>query len=292
MMKEKKIILTIAGSDPSGGAGIQADLKTAVMLDVYPCSVITVVTAQNGMEFKNSWPVSVDAVKEQLDCVLSDLMPDAVKIGLIQSGELITAIAQKCIEYNLPNIVIDPVISPTLSDGKVDEHLIRSLAEHLFPLATLVTPNIREKDYFESIMGVPFHLLCESYLLKGGHSEGVECIDRLFFRRNIDQSVSMPSSAFPTINHNHSSLFSQESLIPVPEVEEASVFVEEYVHKRISTDNTHGSGCVLSAAIACFLAQQHSLEEAVRLGIKFIDKAINKSSKIKLGKGNYGPALI
>lgn len=249
----KKIILSIAGSDPSGGAGIQADIKVANMLGVYPCAVVSALTAQNTFAVSDVWPVEAYKLEAQLHCLLQDLHPQSVKIGLLPSVELIGIVAKFIKEYNLVNIVVDPILSLSLESFSPVEDLMRAYGEELFPLASVVTPNIPEAEAFEAFFNSPFSDFCQSYLLKGGHSDSDDCSDKLF----IDGES-----------------------------------VREFTHKRVDTNNTHGSGCVLSSAIASFLALGKELEDAVADAIVFTDKCILNSKDKKLGAGNYGPTLI
>lgn len=290
-MKVKKVVLVIGGSDPSGGAGIQADIKTAVRLGLYPCSAVTALTAQNGKTVTGIWPVEKDILRSQLDAVFSDFTPAAVKVGLLTSEEGIRCVASCLEEFEAQNIVVDPVITPTLSSGDKRDSLYPVLAEFLFPLATLVTPNIPEKDLIESSTGQPLESLCSAFLLKGGHSKGEFVEDTLFYRSHVAPGHPAPSSAFPTLNFNHSSAFIQDSILPPPE-EEIHWVSKTFRHKRISTGNTHGSGCVLSSAIASFLAEGYDLEHAVEKAIKFLHDAMRDSSIWKPNEGPYGPVLI
>ena len=259
-MNRPKIFLTIGGSDPSGGAGIQADIKTATRLGLYPTSVITTLTAQNTFEINGLWPVCPEVLKAQMYAVLSDMEPDAVKIGMIMSEEAIEIIADAIKKFHLKNIVLDPIVAPTLSNQHQNVELIKKMVGRLFPICSLITPNMPEKDVFEAITNTTFNNMCKAYLLKGGHQNGSVCIDRLYIKGNQDNSVSMTC--------------------------------KEYSHAKSETANTHGSGCVLSSAIACFLAQGKKLDEATELAINFIENSIEISSRSKLGKGNYGPILI
>lgn len=291
-MNTKPIFLSIGGSDPGGGAGIQADIKTSDRLGTYPCSVVTSVTAQNSQTVEGVWEIEPERIGIQLKCVLKDLKPAAAKVGLVCSGEAVKVIADILSEYEVPNIVVDPILSPTLSNGSPDEGLMEAMVNYLFPLAELVTPNIPEKESFEKFMGLPFENLCNSFLLKGGHAKGDECVDILFLRDREGQVFSLPSTAFPTLNFNHSSLFNHDSILPEPDEFIPVLKTEEIRHRRISTQNTHGSGCLLSAAIACELAWGEHLAKAVRTGCRFAYNAIKHSANIRLTVGNYGPSLI
>ena len=294
----KKVVLSIAGSDPSGGAGIQADIKVAMMLGVYPCSVITAVTAQNTSRVSGVWEVSEKQLQLQMDSVLSDIIPDAVKIGLLPSADSVKLIADIIRAYNLKNIIVDPILSLTQSKFAPSRSLIKAYCKHLFPLATLVTPNLPEQKCFEQETELPFEALCDAFLQKGGHSEENECCDKLFVHSpSLDNSVMrdvvstsfiVTSSPFPTMDpHPYASLSDEESSVGF-----GNTIVKEFYHKRITTKNTHGTGCILSTAIACYLALANNLEGAVAKAIDFTDDALLKSASEKIGNGDYGPALI
>lgn len=291
-MKEKPIILSIAGSDPTGGAGIQADIKTAVMLECYPCSVISAITAQNSDSIRGIWGLGADKIKAQLQSVLEEYEPSAVKIGMVASAEAVDTIADILESSSLPNIVVDPVLSTTV-DGKVPEpELIREILERLFPIASLVTPNLKERDAIENLTGQKIETLAEAVMLKGGHGEKDTVTDTLYYREIPAQGFNSPSTAFPTINMGHSSLYNQDNLLPVPPEGEPELRIREFHHQRIETSNTHGSGCVLSTAVACFLAEGFRLEAAVEKAIKFTTDAMRRSANNNPGKGTYGPVLI
>lgn len=256
-MGSKSVLLTIAGSDPFGGAGIQADLKTAERLGCYGCSVITALTAQNSHGVADIWPVGSEIVETQLLSLMEDIKPDAVKIGMIADAPTIRVVGNILKHYKVSNIVVDPVLTPTKGKSLIKESVIEALYEYIFPIATLITPNLPEsKKLSDTVKKDVFHYNT-AVLLKGGHS-GSEIIEDILI-----------------INKNSSSL--QE---------------KKYSHARIPTINTHGSGCVLSSAIACGLAKGYSLEEAVEDGIRFITSALSSFIDIRLGSGGYGPTLF
>lgn len=263
-MNCKNIILSIAGSDPSGGAGIQADIRTSAMLGLYPCSVVTTLTAQNTSRVMNVWNVPDEILRDQLESVLADITPDAVKIGLLSSSSQVDIIAEIAIKYQLKNIVLDPVITLSLSATGHNKEMIISMVDKLFPLAPLVTPNLKEKDIIEKAAERELEEICTSFLLKGGHGDSEEvCIDTLYIRDFKEKKHK--------VNANGKVL--------------------HFKHPRVNSSNTHGTGCVLSTAVACFLARGFDLEEAVERAIDFTHDAISRSSRFKLGKGSYGPAL-
>lgn len=291
-MINKNTILTIAGSDPSGGAGIQTDIRTIDRLSLYPCTVITAITAQNSKKVSGIWRIDPKEVEAQLHSVLSDFHPEAVKVGMIPDAEIIELVAHLLADYEMDNIVVDPVLSPTLLKTEPNEELVKAYGEFLFPLATLITPNLKEKEAMERIIGKPLETGCRAILLKGGHYEGEEIVDTLYFHGITNLDKITPSSAFPTLNFSHSSLYNHDSILPPPAEYSEEMMKREFLHKRIKTENTHGTGCVLSTAIACFLGIGSKLEDAVEHAIKFTTDSLRYSSKFKISEGNYGPALV
>lgn len=254
--KNMKTVLTIAGSDSSGGAGIQADIKTLTAQGVYAMSAITALTAQNTTGVKSIQEASPEFLADQLDCVFTDIFPDAVKTGMVSSIPLIQVIASKLKEYGAKNIVVDPVMvatsgSPLLSAGSVD-----ALRELLIPLAAVLTPNIPEA---EILSGMSIHspgdiesaakMIGERYgcavLCKGGHQ----------------------------INDADDFLWSAGAS-------------RWFRGKRIRNPNTHGTGCTLSSAIASNLAKGYPLEEAITRAKDYISGALE--AMLDLGHGS-GP---
>lgn len=249
-----KNVLTIAGSDSSGGAGIQADLKTFCALGTYGMSVITAVTAQNTLGVTGVEEISPRMVAAQIDAVFQDIRVDAVKIGMVSSVDIIKTIASKLREYKAKNIVVDSVMV-----SKSGHHLLRPeardvLIEELLSLAHVVTPNLMEAEVLTSIeissiehmeqAARAIHSMGPAnVLVKGGHLEGDEAVDILFDGKNFAY----------------------------------------YKSKRIDTKNTHGTGCTLSSAIAAYLAKGYQVKEAVKKAKDYITVAIKHS--IELGKG-------
>ena len=251
-----KTALTIAGSDCSGGAGIQADLKTITMNGVYAMSAITALTAQNTTSVTGIMEVSSDFLQKQIDAVFEDIRPDAVKIGMVSSAKLIEVIAERLQYYQAENIVVDPVMIATSGSRLMQEEAIVTLKEKLLPLATIVTPNIPEAEVLanmsiknEADMIVAAKKIREAYhcavLCKGGHS----------------------------INDANDFLYANNS-------------ETWFKGKRIENPNTHGTGCTLSSAIASNLAKGFSLEESVQKAKDYISGALG--AMLNLGKGD-GP---
>lgn len=257
-------MLTIAGSDSIGGAGIQADIKTASALGVYSMSIITAITAQNTLGVSSFEIVSPKLVEAQLHSVLSDVLPDAVKIGMLPNAETIRIVSRFIRDFKLSNVVVDPVMVATSSDKLYDgsDDTFNTLCSELLPLADIITPNIPEaeqlcgekiyiSDQFESAAkSMIDKYKCKSVLLKGGHLCGVESYD-LYFSTELSMSIELKSI-------------------------------------RTETANTHGTGCSLSSAIASELARNKSLVDAVINAKQFISEAIREGAYYSFGHG-HGP---
>lgn len=255
-----KTALTIAGSDSSGGAGIQADLKTFLANGVYGMSVITSVTSQNTTGVYDIFDIPANSVSSQLEAVFSDIFPDAVKIGMVSSPEIICAIAKKLEEYRPKNIVLDPVMVSTSGCSLISGAAKETLLERLFPLADIITPNIPEARTLldspietEKAMDFAARAIARKYgvkvLLKGGHLDGDVC-DILCVNGST----------------------------------------RRYKSERIKNPNTHGTGCTLSSAIAANLAKGVALEKAVKLSKEYVTDAIRANMNLGRGRGplNHG----
>ncbi len=254
-----KRVLTIAGSDSGGGAGIQADLKTFTSLGCYGLSVITAVTAQNTVEVRSIHEMPPFEVRSQLETVLDDIKVDAVKTGMLANATIIETVASVLKKYHTPNIVVDPVM---ISKGGA--HLLRAdaveaLKCHLAPLATILTPNLPEAAALtgltidgytdtQEIVELLHRLGSQFVLLKGGHFESPEATDYLF-----DGCVQ-----------------------------------KVYAAPRIATKNTHGTGCTYAAAIAAYLAQGFIPPDAVHHAKAYLTGAIMASDTLNVGHG-VGP---
>ncbi|MGL6202435.1 MAG: bifunctional hydroxymethylpyrimidine kinase/phosphomethylpyrimidine kinase [Lachnospiraceae bacterium] len=248
-----KKVLTIAGSDSSGGAGIQADIKTITVHKMYAMSAITALTAQNTTGVNSIMEASPEFVAEQLDCIFTDIYPDAVKIGMVSSSAIIRIIADKLKEYGAVNIVLDPVMVSTSGSKLLSDDAIETLTGALIPCSTIITPNIPEA---EVLCGFPIpdedgmikaaRRISEFYpgaiLIKGGHLVS-EAVDLLYEEETI---------------HWHSS-------------------------ERIDNPNTHGTGCTLSSAIACNLAAGSTLDESIKNAKAYLTGALQQM--LDLGKG-------
>lgn len=251
-----KKVLTIAGSDSSGGAGIQADIKTITAHKMYAMSALTALTAQNTTGVFSIMEATPKFVEEQLDAIFTDIFPDSVKIGMVSSKEIIEVIAEKLIFYKAKNIVVDPVMVATSGSKLISDDAINTLIDKLLPIADLITPNIPEAQILcgfeihnEEDMIKAAKSISENYngaiLVKGGHLVN-DATDLLY-------------------KDNKAVWFSSE---------------------RINNPNTHGTGCTLSSAIACNLAKGYTAEESIKNAKEYLTGALR--AMLDLGKGS-GP---
>ncbi len=262
MPEEVRTALTVAGSDSGGGAGIQADLKTFQALGVYGMSAITAVTVQNTKGVTGYEELSPDTVADQVRAVVTDIGVDAVKTGMLASAAIVAAVADELRELSVPNLIVDPVSVSKHGHQLLAEDAVGALRSEILPLATLVTPNLPEAAL---LAGFPVQTRIEmeraglailelgaaAVLVKGGHLEGVDATDLLV----------------------------------------TSDGIEEITGERIDTPHTHGTGCVLSAAIAAYLARGDDLPSAVRKGKEFVTDAIRAHLEIGQGIGPVNPSF-
>ena len=252
-----KSVLTIAGSDSSGGAGIQADIKTIAANGLFAQSAITALTAQNTTGVYGVHDVPPDFVAQQIDVVFDDIRPDAVKIGMVSSAEIVDAIATALVRNGAQNIVVDPVMVATSGSELSSSEAVVALREKLVPLATVITPNMPEAEvlFGKAVEGREGQEAAAraiaastgvSVLVKGGHGEN-----------DANDVLARPDGA-----------------------------VSWFEGERIDTANTHGTGCTLSSAIACGLAKGLSLEKSVEKAKRYITGALGAG--LDLGKGS-GP---
>ena len=251
-----KTALSIAGSDCSGGAGIQADLKTMAMNGVYGMSAVTALTAQNTTGVRDILEVSPKFLEAQLDAVFEDIFPDAVKIGMVSSAGLVEAIAGRLRHYGAKNVVLDPVMVATSGSALMKTDAVDALTRELFPLAALVTPNIPEG---EALSGLSIRS-----------------------REDMERAARAISAAFscPVLLKGGHALLDADDLLC------ADGRLTWYRGERIDTSNTHGTGCTLSSAIAANLAKGFPLEAAVRRAKEYVSGAL--AAGLDLGKGS-GP---
>ena len=260
--KSYPIVLSIAGSDSSGGAGIQADLKTFSSLGVYGATAITAITAQNTQGVHSQLAIPPQMVYDQIVAVIEDLHPSFIKIGMLSNAEIVRIVAEALSQYSIP-IILDPVIVSTSGHRLLSIEAQEILKEKLLPLSTLITPNIPEMQALTSMSLSTLadktfaaqHLMnygAKAILLKGGHEEGNSKTDILFTQ---------------SANGIESSLFTATT---------------------ISTPNIHGTGCTLSSAVTAFLARGLCLNDAITEAKNYITNAITAGADIKIGHGS-GP---
>ncbi|RDI16031.1 bifunctional hydroxymethylpyrimidine kinase/phosphomethylpyrimidine kinase [Flavobacterium sp. AG291] len=253
-------VLTIAGTDPSGGAGIQADLKTFAALGCYGMSVVTALVAQNTCGVRAIHSVPPEFVREQLLAVLEDIRPNAIKIGMVHSVGLVDVIVDILAAYPDIPVVFDPVMIATSGHRLIEEDTVAAIVEKLFPLSAVITPNMDEASF---LTGIPvkgiddmqeaaamiMQMKPKSLLLKGGHLQSEKLTSML-------------------VN--------------------AAGLIQEYHSDKIDTKNMHGSGCTLSSAIASYLAIGDTIRDAVAKAQEYVHGAIFNAADVVIGKGN-GP---
>ncbi|MFN3376640.1 MAG: bifunctional hydroxymethylpyrimidine kinase/phosphomethylpyrimidine kinase [Burkholderiaceae bacterium] len=253
-------VLSIAGSDSGGGAGIQADLKTCAALGCYGMTAITALTAQNTLGVRSIHAVPAAMLRDQIAAVIEDIGVDAVKIGMLHAPEIVQVVADALREYRLQQVVLDPVMVATSGDRLIAEETVSVLVQALFPLATVVTPNldeaalligrpVRSSEDLELAAQELLTLGAPSVLLKGGHLPGDKIEDLLVERSGASQ---------------------------------------RWTAARIPSRNVHGTGCTLSSAIACYLALGEPLAEAIAKARQYILGAISAGAAVQTGRG-HGP---
>lgn len=259
--KKYPTVLTIAGSDSGGGAGIQADIKAISAMGCYAASAITAITVQNTVGVQAVHPVPLDILAGQIDAVLSDIGAYAIKIGMLHSAEVVNLVAEKIEQYGIKNVVLDPVMVSTSGHRLIEETAIDSLKSRLMPLARVITPNIPEAEIlcgkkiasekeFAEVAKILSLDNTVSVLLKAGHLTGETLVD--YFYNAEDGSIALLPS------------------------------------KRVNTRNTHGTGCTLSSAFAAALAKGEPLTKAAQSAKQYIQQAIISGAEYQIGKG-HGP---
>lgn len=254
-------VLTIAGSDSGGGAGIQADIKAISALGCFATSAITAVTVQNTLGVEAVHPIPLDILRGQIEAVLSDIGTDAVKIGMLHSSEVVEVVADVLQKYNIRNVVLDPVMVSTSGHRLIEESAIDTLRRVLIPQARVITPNIPEAEILAGVKITANDQLAEvarqlsqggtvSVLLKAGHLTEDRLVD-IFYNAEQDTITELPSA-------------------------------------RVYTPNTHGTGCTLSSALAALLAKEYELTDAARGAKEYINEAIISGARYEIG-GGHGP---
>ena len=260
-LKQYNRVLTIAGSDSGGGAGIQADIKAISAMGCYAASALTAITVQNTLGVEAVHPIPLDILRGQIDAVLSDIGADAVKIGMLHSSEVVEVVADALQRHQISNVVLDPVMVSTSGHRLIEESAIETLKSRLLPLARVITPNIPEAEILsgkkitsnDDLPAIARELSCGgrmSVLLKAGHLDADTLTDVLY---NAEEQ---------TIYH--------------------------FSSPRISSPNTHGTGCTLSSALAAALAKGLPLTEATRQAKEYLAGALRAGAEYKIGNG-HGP---
>jgi hydroxymethylpyrimidine/phosphomethylpyrimidine kinase len=263
-------ILTIAGSDSGGGAGIQADLKVITALGGYGMTVVTAITAQNTLGVSKIQGIDLDVIEAQIDAVVNDIGVDAIKIGMLSSPEIVYCVAKALRRHAIKIIVLDPVLRATSGASLGGDATAHAMRDVLFPLATIITPNmeeasillgrpILEPDDFEQAAKDLIAMGPAAVLIKGGH---------------LDQK--------------HTQLMDFLLWHAVDEKGKAIMEQQKLLHYRVNTINTHGTGCSLSSAIACYLAQGHQLKHAVAKAIAYVEAGLEAGVYLNIGAGS-GP---
>ena len=261
MKKRYNRVLTIAGSDSGGGAGIQADIKAISAMGCFAASAITAVTVQNTVGVQAVHPIPLDILSGQIEAVLSDIGADAVKIGMLHSAEVVEVVAAKIEEHAIRNLVVDPVMVSTSGHRLIEESAVEVLKKRLFPLARVITPNLPEAEILigraipgESDFKAVAQELADTYgvsvLLKAGHLTD-DILTDYFYNAEDGTLTLLPS-------------------------------------KRVDTRNTHGTGCTLSSAFAAALAKGENLTTAAKSAKSYIEKAIISGAEYEIGNG-HGP---
>lgn len=259
-MKTLRSVLTIAGSDSSGGAGIQADIKTITMFGCFATSAITALTAQNTLGVRSILEASPQFLKEEIECVFDDIYPDAVKIGMVSNPDIIMAIAEELKNYKAKNVVLDPVMVATSGSRLMDTDAVKVLKDELFGLADIITPNIPEAQ-----------IISGTYIL---NDSGMEA---------VGEKIAAQYGTSVLIKGGHEVMTANDLLVVPKDGNFKKVW---FRGEKIANDNTHGTGCTLSSAIASCLALGMDMEESVAKAKEYVAGAI--AYGLNMGKGS-GP---
>ena len=259
-------VLTIAGSDSGGGAGLQADLKVITALGGYGMSVITAITAQNTLGVTRIQDIDLDVVESQIDAVLMDIGADIVKIGMLASPEIVRTVAKALRRHGVKRIVLDPVLRATSGASLGGDDTAQAMIAELFPIASLITPNLEEASLLlgREISGPnDFKLAAQelldmgpqAVLIKGGHLDATHTqITDFLMWRSVEDELEV-------------------------------ILTKEFKHYRVNTINTHGTGCTLASAIATYLADGHDLPHSVAKAIAYVEAGLEAGRFLSIGQG-------
>lgn len=253
-------VLTIAGFDGSGGAGIQGDIKAISALGCFATSVLTALPVQNTTGVKSIYPIPNEAVQQQLETIIEDIYPDAIKIGMVHNNDLVDSIHDFLLLHKAIPVVFDPVMVATSGHQLINNETIHAVIEKLFPLAAIITPNLDEASILAQM---PIRTVKDMY--KGGEKIQELGVKNLLLKGGHLKTKELTSLYFSETGQ-----------------------VQEFHFEKYNTNNTHGSGCTLSSALASYLALGKAMEEAVARAQEYVHLAINHAKDVKIGKGN-GP---
>ena len=299
-------VLSIAGSDPSGGAGIQGDIKTIFAEGCYGMGVVTGLTVQNTLGVSDILPVPTDFLYRQIDEILCDIRPDAIKIGMIISTEQVDVIVGLIKRHGLENVIVDPVIAPTSGAAFASEEVMKSMIEKLFPLSTLVTPNLPEAKRICEIIE------CQNLQLKDDAQKQYQAQvqSKDIFRIKIQPqtqsqsqteiygkaaNLSAPELACfigqrcgcnVLIKGGHAEGSSATDYLWTASDENMMGCTTEFMGDRVETTSSHGTGCALSSSIAANMAKGHTLEAAIEIGKEYVTTALKSDMRIGTGNGS------
>lgn len=301
-------VLSIAGSDPSGGAGIQGDIKTIFAENCYGMGVVTGLTVQNTLGVSDVMPVPTEFLYRQIDEVISDIKPEATKIGMIVSAEQVDVIVGLIKRHSLENVIVDPVIAPTSGAAFASEEVMKSMIEKLFPLSTLVTPNLPEAKRICEIIG------CQNLKLEddGQMQYQAQVQSKDISRIKIQsQPQSKPQSQTEIygkaanlsapelacfigqrcgcsvlIKGGHAEGSSATDYLWTASDENMMGCTTELIGDRVETTSSHGTGCALSSSIAANMAKGHTLEAAIEIGKEYVTTALKSDMRIGTGNGS------
>lgn len=253
-------VLTIAGFDGSGGAGIQGDIKAISALGCFATSVLTALPVQNTTGVKTIYPIPYQAVKQQIETIIEDIYPDAIKIGMVHTSELVDTIVNALQPHPDIPVVFDPVMVATSGHKLINDETIQAIIDKLFPLADIITPNL---DEAKTLAQMDIETVSDMY--KAG-----EIIKKSGVKNMLIKGGHLKTRLLTSLFFNDAGQ------------------VQEFHFEKYDTNNTHGSGCTLSSAIASYLAQGKSMLEAVTSAQDYVQQAIYTGKDVKIGKGN-GP---
>ena len=299
-------VLSIAGSDPSGGAGIQGDIKTIFAEGCYGMGVVTGLTVQNTLGVSDVMPVPADFLYRQIDEILCDIRPDAIKVGMIVSAEQIDVVVKLIERHGLENIIVDPVIAPTSGVEFAGDKVLKALIEKLFPLSTLVTPNLPEAKRICEIIG------CQNLKLEDDGQMQAQAKSK--FQSQIKTQVQSQSQfqSQTLIHGNSANLSAPELACFIGQSCGCNVLIKgghaegssatdylwtasdenmmgcttEFIGDRVETTSSHGTGCALSSSIAANMAKGHTLEAAIEIGKEYVTTALKSDMRIGTGNGS------